>query len=94
MNGRGWVQKVWKGMLKGRGWFPIFLYCLLFISPYFSAMPLFQQSVLKKYLDDIDSLNLETEWVSFAHHFLDPVKQANIRNLTPRVIGAHCAELM
>lgn len=44
-------------------------------------MPLYQQSVLKKYTSDLNKPALETAWQQFAAHFLDPVKQANIRNL-------------
>src|SRR3954470_5467170 len=44
-------------------------------------MPLFQQSVLKKYINDLNKTNLSNAWRVFAAHFLDPGKQANIRNL-------------
>lgn len=44
-------------------------------------MPLFQQSVLKKYISDLNKVQLQAAWELFATHFLDPVKQANIRNL-------------
>lgn len=44
-------------------------------------MPLFQQSVLKKYLNDVNKTELHTAWQLYGAHFLDPVKQANIRNL-------------
>ena len=44
-------------------------------------MPLFQHSVLKKYINDLDKLQLQNAWQLFSAHFLDPVKQENIRNL-------------
>ncbi len=44
-------------------------------------MPLFQQSVLKKYINDLDKNELRSAWQLFTTHFLDPIKQANIRNL-------------
>jgi hypothetical protein len=44
-------------------------------------MPLFQQSVLKKYISDLDKTALEKAWKLFSGHFQDTVKQANIRNL-------------
>src|SRR5678815_2679065 len=43
-------------------------------------MPLFQQSVLKKYLNDLDKLQLQAAWRLFSEHFLNPVIQQNIRN--------------
>ena len=44
-------------------------------------MSLFQQSVLKKYTNDLNKLQLQNAWQLFSGHFLNPVKQANIRNL-------------
>jgi hypothetical protein len=44
-------------------------------------MPLFQQSVLKKYIGDLPAKELQTAWLAFSQHFLDPVMQENIRNL-------------
>ncbi len=44
-------------------------------------MSLFQQSVLKKYINDLDKFQLQTAQQLFIAHFLDPVKQENIRNL-------------
>ncbi len=44
-------------------------------------MSLFQHFVLKKYINDLDKLQLQTAWQLFIAHFLDPVKQENIRNL-------------
>ncbi len=44
-------------------------------------MPLFQQSVLKKYINELNKIELQNSWQLFTTHFLDPVKQANIRNL-------------
>lgn len=44
-------------------------------------MPLFQQSVLKKYIHDLNKIELINAWQLFAAHFLDPVKQSNICNL-------------
>ena len=44
-------------------------------------MALFQQSVVKKYIGDLDKLKLQTAWQLFTTHFHDVAKQANIRNL-------------
>jgi hypothetical protein len=44
-------------------------------------MPLFQQSVVKKYINDLNKTELLAAWHLFVAHFHDPVKQANIRNL-------------
>src|SRR4051812_39516981 len=44
-------------------------------------MPLFQQSVLKKYISDLDKTEVQKAWKLFSEHFHDPIKQANIRNL-------------
>jgi hypothetical protein len=41
-------------------------------------MPLFQQSALKKYLNDLDKQQLQKAWLLFAEHFLNPVIQQNI----------------
>lgn len=43
-------------------------------------MALFQQSVLKKYLADIDQSKLETAWKQFQLHFHNAVIQQNITN--------------
>lgn len=43
-------------------------------------MSLFQQSVLKKYLTDIDKSQLENAWQLFREHFFNPVIQQNIRD--------------
>ncbi len=48
-----------------------FLYC---------SMPLFQQSVLKKYINDLNKENLHKSWQAFKQHFGDPFIQQNIRN--------------
>ncbi len=44
-------------------------------------MSLFQQSVVKKYISDLDKSKLQTAWQLFTTHFHNVVKQANIRNL-------------
>jgi type I restriction-modification system DNA methylase subunit len=44
-------------------------------------MSLFQQSVLKKFLSEVDQANLQTAWESFHKIFLDSQIQTNIRNL-------------
>lgn len=44
-------------------------------------MSLFQQSVLKKYISDLNKPQLQSAWQLFSGHFLNPVKQANIRHL-------------
>ena len=44
-------------------------------------MSLFQQSVLKRYISDLNRPQLQNAWQLFSVHFLNPVKQANIRNL-------------
>ena len=43
-------------------------------------MPLFQQSVLKKYLSDIDKTQLQNAWQLFQQHFFNAEIQENIRN--------------
>ncbi len=43
-------------------------------------MPLFQQSVLKKYIGDLDKQQLQTAWQLFQQHFLHTAIQQNIRN--------------
>lgn len=43
-------------------------------------MPLFQQSVLKKYLSDLDKDNLQQRWTVFTAHFHNPTIQQNILN--------------
>jgi type I restriction-modification system DNA methylase subunit len=43
-------------------------------------MPLFQQSVLKKYISDIDKTELEKAWERFQQHFFNSTIQENIRN--------------
>lgn len=43
-------------------------------------MPLFQQSVLKRHLTTLPSETTRHAWQVFTAHFLDPVKQENIRN--------------
>lgn len=60
---------------------PISFKNLIGFCSYFSTMPLFQQSVLKKYISDLDSGAVQAAWVAFSQHFLDPVKQENIGNL-------------
>ena len=44
-------------------------------------MPLFQQSVVKKYLNDLNKPELQTAWQLFTAHFHDAATQENIRNL-------------
>ena len=44
-------------------------------------MPLFQQSVIKKYITDLTKSELQTAWQLFTAHFHDAAKQANTRNL-------------
>lgn len=43
-------------------------------------MALFQQSVLKKHLNDLPKEHLQAAWTTFRTHFHDPVKQQNIYN--------------
>lgn len=43
-------------------------------------MPLFQPSVLKKYINDLDRQKLSDAWKRFHTHFHDAVKQENIRH--------------
>lgn len=43
-------------------------------------MALFQQSVLKKHLHDLNKEQLQQAWSRFTTQFHDPVKQQNIRN--------------
>lgn len=43
-------------------------------------MGLFQKSVLKKYLNDINKSLLETAWQQYQLHFHNTAKQQNIRN--------------
>lgn len=42
-------------------------------------MPLFQTTVLKKYIADLPKDKLSTGWETFRRHFHNPVIQANIR---------------
>ena len=42
-------------------------------------MPLYQSSVLKKHLADLDAAKVEAAFAVFQQHFADPVKQENIR---------------
>jgi len=44
-------------------------------------MPLFQQSVVKKYVNDVDKTELQIAWQVFTSHFHNPAMQENIRNL-------------
>lgn len=44
-------------------------------------MPLFQSSVVKKYIKDIDQQKLEAQWTIFKGHFLNLEIQKNIQNL-------------
>lgn len=43
-------------------------------------MPLFQQSVLKKYLGDLDKETLQQRWKIFTSHFHNTAIQQNILN--------------
>ena len=43
-------------------------------------MSLFQQSVLKKYLGDLDKVKLQTAWQLFEQHFFNAAIQQNIRD--------------
>src|SRR6266513_2720698 len=43
-------------------------------------MPLFQQSVVKKYLSDLDKDNLQQRWTAFTAHFHNLTIQKNILN--------------
>ncbi len=43
-------------------------------------MPLFQQSVLKKFISDLNKTQLQNAWQLFQNHFFNPVIQQNIRN--------------
>ena len=42
-------------------------------------MPLFQPSVLQKYLTNLDPAIVRAAYERFRRHFADPAKQANIR---------------
>jgi hypothetical protein len=44
-------------------------------------MPLFQSSIVKKYINDIDLRKLDSQWAIFKNHFLNPEIQKNIQNL-------------
>jgi type I restriction-modification system DNA methylase subunit len=50
------------------------------LAPFF-AMSLFQQSVLKKYLQEVDKTKLQEAWEIFRSYFHDSQRQENIRNL-------------
>ena len=43
-------------------------------------MPLFQQSVLKKYIQDLDKEKLQDAWLQFQAHFFNATIQQNILN--------------
>jgi hypothetical protein len=43
-------------------------------------MPIFQQSVLKKYINDLDKEKFTAAWQAYRAHFHQPAKQENIRN--------------
>jgi hypothetical protein len=43
-------------------------------------MPLFQQSVLKKYISELDKDAVEKSWSSFTAHFHNSAIQQNILN--------------
>jgi hypothetical protein len=43
-------------------------------------MSLFQQSVVKKYLNDLDKDNLQQRWTTFTSHFHNVTIQQNILN--------------
>ncbi len=43
-------------------------------------MPLFQQSVLKKYISDIDKAQLQSAWQLFQQHFFNADIQQNSVN--------------
>ena len=43
-------------------------------------MPLFQQSVLKKYIHDLNKEELQTAWILFQNHFFNVTIQQNILN--------------
>ena len=43
-------------------------------------MPLFQQSVLKKYINDLNKESLQHAWLLFKLHFQNVTIQANIRD--------------
>ena len=43
-------------------------------------MPLFQQTVVTKYLNTQDTATLQSRWQIFQKHFHNPVIQENIRN--------------
>ncbi|MBK8922787.1 MAG: hypothetical protein IPM81_14980 [Saprospirales bacterium] len=43
-------------------------------------MPLFQSSVLKKYLADLDAAKVQAAFAVFQQHFAGAAKQENIRN--------------
>lgn len=44
-------------------------------------MPLFQQSVLRKYLGELNKEQVSTAWKAFQSHFGNPAMQAHIRQL-------------
>ncbi len=43
-------------------------------------MPLFQQSVLKKYVSNLDKGSVQHAWMLFQNHFFNAEIQQNIRN--------------
>lgn len=43
-------------------------------------MPLFQKSVINKYISDLDKEALKNAWARYQAHFLNPAIQANIRD--------------
>jgi hypothetical protein len=43
-------------------------------------MALFQQSVIKKHIESLDSKIIEQKWQIYTSVFHNPVKQNNIRN--------------
>lgn len=43
-------------------------------------MPLFQSTVVNKYLNTQDSATLKNKWQVFQDHFHNPIIQENIRN--------------
>jgi len=42
--------------------------------------PLFQQSVLKKFIDDLNKTAIQTGWNLFTAHFHEPAKQPTSAN--------------
>ena len=52
----------------------------LILGTHYQLMPLFQKSVINKYISDLDKDALKNAWALYQAHFLNPTIQANIRD--------------